>query len=174
MVTGRYVISGRRTPVGLVVTSTLIKEETDKLLKFGVVDRGWLGVKTRKPTEQEASALKMDRAKSVVVVGVKEGGPAAAAGLAVGDGIAAFNGHPIRGAFPLVWSVNSLAPDTEVTLGIMRKGVRSHLRVKLGRLPDPSPPKETSSVRATAPDKDTSCLRYVPSVALTVTVACDE
>ena len=99
MFTGRYVISGRRTPVGLVITSTLIKEETDKLQKFGVVDRGWLGVKTRKPTEEEASALKMDRAKSVVVVGLKAGGPAATAELAVGDGIAAFNGHPIRGAF---------------------------------------------------------------------------
>jgi serine protease Do len=136
--------------------------------------RGWLGVKTRKPTEEEASALGMGRANSVMIAKLVDGGPAAAAGLVVGDGIATFNGRPIRGAFSLVWSVNSLLPNSEVTLGIVRKSGRSDLRLKLGRLPDAPPSKEISSAPAAASDKDVSCLRYVPSVGLTVAVACDE
>jgi serine protease Do len=56
MFTSNYSNAGKRTGIGLAVTSNLIREVTDKLQKFGVVDRGWLGLQVRKTTDEDATA----------------------------------------------------------------------------------------------------------------------
>jgi serine protease Do len=176
MFTSNYSNGGKHTGVGLAVSSNLIREVTDKLQKFGVVDRGWLGVRVRKPTDQEAGALGMVPANSLIVDNVTDGGPAAAAGLAAGDGIATFNGQPVSDILTFSGSVTRLPSNSDVTLGIVRKSGRSDLHVKLGKLPDMPTTPATASVPppATAGDKDAACLRYVPSVGMTVAVACEE
>ncbi len=176
MFTSNYSNAGKRTGVGLAVTSNLIREVTDKLQKFGVVDRGWLGVRVRKPTDQEVSALGLVPANSLIVDNVIDGGPAAAAGLAVGDGIATFNGQPVSDILTFSGNVTRLPSNSDVTLGIVRKSGRSDLHVELGRLPDLPPPTSTASSppAAAAADKDVTCLRYVPSVGMTVAVECEE
>lgn len=105
-----------------------------------------------------------------------DGGPAATAGLAVGDGIATFNGQPVSDILTFSGNVTRLPSNSDVTLGIVRKSGRSDLHVELGRLPDLPPPTSTASSppAAAAADKDVTCLRYVPSVGMTVAVACEE
>jgi serine protease Do len=174
MFTSRYSVAGNGTGIGLAVSSNLLREVTDKLQKFGVVNRGWLGVQTRKPTDEEAHTLGMG-AGGLIVVKVLDGGPAAAAGIKAGDGIAAFNGEPIQEPYSLGLHVTSSAPNTEVTLGLFSKTGRSDLRVKLGRLPDAPPSGASTSNASVAPlDKSPTCLRYIPSVGMTVAVACEE
>ena len=90
--------------------------------------RGVLGVRWRRPTEQESSSLGLERGVGIVVEKVLEGGPSEKSGLVEGDAIVTINGHPISGA--------AIAP-----------------------------PAEKSSSK---------CSHYVPSVGLTVPVACDE
>jgi len=90
--------------------------------------RGVLGVRWRRPTEQESSSLGLERGVGIVVEKVLEGGPSEKSGLVEGDAIVTINGQPISGA--------AIAP-----------------------------PAEKSSSK---------CSRYVPSVGLTVPVACDE
>jgi len=176
MFTSNYSSAGKRTGVGLAVSSNLIREVTDKLQKFGVVDRGWLGVQVRKTTDEEASALATEKGSGLMVLKVVDGGPAASAGLAPGDAIAMVNGQVMHDIVPFASAIANLPSGTDVTLGIARKSGRSDVHVKLGRLPD------TQTVTATAPpaapgtpeDKALACLRYVPSVGMTVAVACEE
>jgi serine protease Do len=177
MFTSGYSNAGKRTGVGLAVTSNLIKEVTDQLQKFGTVDRGWLGARVRTPTDQEASALAMAAAKSLIIDSVIDGAPAAGAGLTPGDGIATFNGQPVSDALTFSSNITSLPANSDVTLGIVRKSGRSDVRVKLARLPDmPTTPSATPApVPEVSPaNKDANCLRYVPSVGMTVAITCEE
>ena len=66
--------------------------------------RAVLGVKWRKPTEQEASSLALDPGTGAIVVKVLEGGPAEKSGLAAGDGIATIDGQVIH--------IGAIAPAT--------------------------------------------------------------
>jgi len=177
MFTSNYSNAGKRTGIGLAVTSNLIREVTDKLQKFGVVDRGWLGLQVRKTTDEDATALALEKGSGLMVVKVLDGSPAAGAGLAAGDGLATFNGQPIRDPVAFAANVTSQQPNTEVTLGVVRTSGRSDLKVKLGRLPDTLTATATTPPAApgtTPEDKNATCLRYVPSVGMTVAVACEE
>ena len=176
MFTANYANAGKRTGVGLAVSSNLVREVTDKLQKFGVVDRGWLGVQVRKTSDEEATALAIEKGSGLMVLKTVDGAPAASAGLAAGDVIASVNGQAMRDIVAFAASIANLAPGADVTLGIVRKNGRSDLHVKLGRLPD----TQTATLPAPAPapgtpeDKGLACLRYVPSVGMTVAVACEE
>ena len=176
MFTANYANAGKRTGVGLAVSSNLVREVTDKLQKFGVVDRGWLGVQVRKTSDEEATALAIEKGSGLMLLKTVDGAPAASAGLAAGDVIASVNGQAMRDIVAFAASIANLAPGADVTLGIVRKNGRFDLHVKLGRLPD----TQTATLPAPAPapgtpeDKGLACLRYVPSVGMTVAVACEE
>jgi hypothetical protein len=60
--------------------------------------RGVLGVKWRKPTDQEEGSLALEHGIGVIVEKVLEGGPSEKTGLIAGDAIATINGQPISGA----------------------------------------------------------------------------
>jgi serine protease Do len=174
---------------GLAVPSDIIKGVAERLQKSGVIDRGWMGVQVRKATDQEATAATLERGTGLMLVRVIDGAPAVRSGLAPGDIIATFNGQPIRDVAWFAWAVADQASNTEVTLGIVRKNARSDVKVKLAPLPDPQlvPPSPSSSstsssssssspsaAPATPADAARNCLRFVPSVGMTVAVACDE
>jgi PDZ domain-containing protein/ricin-type beta-trefoil lectin protein len=99
-----------------------------QLWTLKVPTRGVLGVRWRKPNEQESSSLGLEHGIGIIVEKVLEGGPSEKSGLAAGDAIVTINGQPINGA--------AIGAPTE-------KG-------------------------------SSKCSRYVPSVGLTVPVACDE
>jgi hypothetical protein len=99
-----------------------------QLWTFKVPTRGVLGVRWRRPTDQESSSLGLGRGVGIIVERVLEGGPSEKSGLAAGDAIVTINGQPIKGA----------------------------------------------AIGAPAEKGSSKCSRYVPSVDLTVSVACDE
>ena len=56
---------------------------------------GWLGVLIQKVTSEIAESLGLDQARGALVADVVASGPAAAAGVKVGDVIVEFDGHPV-------------------------------------------------------------------------------
>jgi S1-C subfamily serine protease len=173
MITSNYARSGRPTGIGLAVTSNIVKEVGEKLQKFGVVERGWLGVQLRKPTSQEEAMLGLPHEGGAVIVKLLEDGPAIKSGLAAGDAIATLNGEPVRNVAWFASSITNLSPGTEVTLGTRRATGKSDAKVKLGKLsPSQAPPTPVESNKPT--DESSGCVRYVPSAGLTVSVRCDE
>jgi serine protease Do len=179
MFTSRYAVDGKRTGVGLAVSSILIRHVADKLQKFGTVDRGWLGLLTRKPTDEEARALGLGLGKGVIVR--KADGKLITAGLAPGDAIELFNGEPAGDPATLGWRITSSAPNTEVTFGVARKSGRSTVRVRLDKMPEAPPSTTSASTASPSPsplpspsDKNANCLHYIPTAGMTVTVPCEE
>jgi hypothetical protein len=148
-----------------------------------------MGVQVRMATDQEATTATLERGTGLMLVRVIDGAPAVRSGLAAGDIIATFNGQPIRDVAWFAWAIADQASNTEVTLGVVRKSGRSDVKVKLAPLPDPQPvtpstsssstsasssSSSPSSAPATPADAARNCLRFVPSVGMTVAVACDE
>lgn len=173
MITGNYARSGRRTGIGLAVTSNIVKEVGERLQKFGTVERGWLGVQLRKPTTQEEAMLGLPHEGGVVIVKLLDDGPAIKSGLSIGDAIATLNGEPVRDVRSFAASITNLSPGTEVTLGTRRATGKSDVKVKLGKL-SPSQPPPTPVESNKPADESSGCVRYVPSAGLTVSVRCDE
>jgi serine protease Do len=173
MFTSTYSNAGKRTGIGLAITSNVIKDVVEKLQKSGAIDRGWLGVQVRKTTDEEASAAAIEKGSGLMVLKAVDGGPAAGAGLGPGDVIASVNGQPMRDVVPFAWAIANQPSGADVTLNVVRKTGRSDLHVKLGHMPDTAATTSTTSSPAPGEDKAT-CLRYVPSVGLTVAVACEE
>jgi hypothetical protein len=71
-------------------------KKSQQLWTLKAPTRAVLGVKWRKPTEQEVSSLALEPGTGAIVVKVLEGGPAEKSGLAAGDAITTIDGQVIR------------------------------------------------------------------------------
>ena len=115
--------------IGFAIPINMVKEVISQLKDRGRVVRSWLGVAVRDPTST-------DPPEGVVVTEVAAGGPAAAAGVRVGDVITGFEGHDIRTPARLRWYVSTAGVGRSVEVKVRRgKGPEQAVRVSLGEVP---------------------------------------
>src|SRR5262249_6345631 len=100
--------------------------------------RGWLGVRIQEVTDDIAEGVGLKETKGALVAGVTEKGPAAEAGILVGDVILEFDGQPVNAMHELPRMVADEHIGKEVQIKILRKGKEQTVTVKLGRLEDAS------------------------------------
>lgn len=118
--------------IGFAIPINMAKAVVAQLREHGKVVRSWLGVAVR---EAQAGAGRAE-ARGVVVTEVSEGGPAARAGLEIGDVITGFEGRAVRTPSRLRWYVSTAGVGRSVEVRIRRKGGPERaLRVSLGELP---------------------------------------
>ncbi len=115
--------------IGFAIPINMVKEVISQLRERGKVVRSWLGVAVR-------DAAPADPAAGVVVTEVAAGGPAAGAGVKVGDVITGFEGHDIRTPARLRWYVSTAGVGRSVEVRLRRgKGPEQALRVSLAEIP---------------------------------------
>jgi serine protease Do len=115
--------------IGFAIPINMAKEIIGHLRQSGRVVRSWLGVAVREPSPPDAPA-------GVVVTEVAEGGPAATAGLKVGDVITGFEGHSIRTPARLRWYVSTAGVGRSVEVRLRRgAGPEQAVRVSLAEVP---------------------------------------
>jgi serine protease Do len=117
--------------IGFAVPINMAKEIVGQLRDKGRVVRSWLGVAVREPTGEAPR-------DGVVVTEVAAGGPAAAAGVKVGDVITNFQGHEIRSPSRLRWYVSTAGVGRQVEIRTRRgQGPERAFRVALAEVPAP-------------------------------------
>jgi serine protease Do len=101
----------------------------------GYVSRGWLGVLIQDVTRELAESFGMKRPAGALVAKVLKDGPAAKAGIEVGDVIIEFGGQRIDSSsdLPPVVGRSAVGADTGVT--VIRNGKRQSLTVRVEELP---------------------------------------
>jgi serine protease Do len=117
--------------IGFAIPINMAKEIVGQLRDNGRVVRSWLGVSVREAPQADGGPR-----EGVVVTDVSAGGPAAAAGLKVGDVITGFQGREIRTPARLRWYVSTAGVGRQVELRLRRGSEPERsLKVSLGEVP---------------------------------------
>jgi serine protease Do len=120
--------------LGFAIPIDLAKSVYQQLRAHGKVHRGWLGISFQKMTPDLAE--RFGTSEGVVVNQVFSDGPAAAAGLKVGDVITAVNGKKVVDGRELAQAVAEGGPEQVVRLDVLRN--REPLSVEVTTAERPS------------------------------------
>lgn len=135
-------LSGGYNGISFAVPIQEVIRVADQLKKTGHVTRGRLGVQISEVTRDVASALGLDKARGAEVAMVEPAGPAAKAGIRVGDIILKFNGQPIETTRDLPRLVGAAKVGSRATVTLWRRGQQMDVPVTIVELEDEKAPGE--------------------------------
>ena len=128
--------SGGYQGIGFAIPSNLARDIMDRLLKDGVVTRGWLGVGIQSVDARMSRANPDLPEKGVILTMVGPDSPAEQGGLRVGDVITEVNGEATDDVHMLRQRIAMAGADEKVRLQVHRSGRTSVMNVRLGAKPD--------------------------------------
>ena len=112
--------SGGNVGLGFAIPSALATDVMKQLIAHGEVKRGNLGIETQALDAEIAALLDTDAKRGAVVVRVRDGSPAAQAGIEPGDIVTALDGRAIVGPRELANAEALLPVGTRVKLSLVR------------------------------------------------------
>lgn len=121
--------SGGSLGIGFAIPAKICQQILNSILKDGRVIRGWMGISLVPPTQED---VLQPRQPGVVVADVLKRGPAAEAGIKVGDRIVKVNNQDITSTSHLINYVALQAPNTEIQVEVVRGDQKVNLTVKVG------------------------------------------
>ena len=120
---------------GVVIPSAIAWDAAKQLLEHGHRKRGYIGIAGQPVRLADAQRSADEREHALLVVGVSPDGPAAKAGVLVGDIILAVDGHPIQSPEDLLDLLASDRVGTAATLQLLRGGTPTEVAVTIGERP---------------------------------------
>ncbi len=114
--------SGGFIGIGFAIPINTAKFVAEQIIEKGKVERGFLGVTIQEVTPDIAEVYKLKEPMGALVSDVKEGYPAAKAGIKAGDIIVKFNGKEIKSVDDLRLMVAMTPPGTKVKVEVVREG----------------------------------------------------
>ncbi|RIA47774.1 Do family serine endopeptidase [Dichotomicrobium thermohalophilum] len=126
--------TGGSIGIGFALPANTAQRVIAQLREYGETRRGWIGVRIQDLNEEIAASLGMDEAKGALVAAVTPDGPAAEAGIEVGDVIVRFNDKPVNTVRQLPRVVAETPIGAEVPVVVNRRGERVTLKLTVGRL----------------------------------------
>ncbi|HEU4881183.1 MAG TPA: trypsin-like peptidase domain-containing protein [Longimicrobium sp.] len=115
---------------GFAVPINLARRVAEDLMRDGRVHRPMIGVEIRDATSADAEVFRLPSPDGAVVA-AEPRGPAAGAGLRLGDVIVAVDGQAVRSSGDLMEMVMRKHPGDRVALDIIRYGDRSRVELRL-------------------------------------------
>jgi serine protease Do len=123
--------SGRNEGYGFAIPVNLAKKILEDFKQYGVVKRGYIGVKFVALDADQAEKLKVNDINGLYVSDVVQGGAAEAAGIKSGDIIKKVNGVEVFDSPDLQEKIGRMRPGDKVALTILRDGSTKNLNVTL-------------------------------------------
>jgi serine protease Do len=127
--------SGGNQGIGFAVPINMARNDMDQIIAHGKVEHGYLGLLPQDVTPALAKAFHVQDTNGALVGGVTPDSPASRANLQRGDIIVAVNGAPVSDANALRMKIGMMAPNSAVTLKVMRNGAMQNINVTLGEYP---------------------------------------
>lgn len=123
--------TGSYSGYGFAIPSNIVAKVIDDLKKYGVAQRGYLGVVIREVNSDLAKEKKIAVSQGVYVDSLAENSSAGAAGIQKGDVIIKIDGQPVDASSDVLEAVGSHRPGDKVNLTVWRKGVEKDFTVVL-------------------------------------------
>lgn len=116
--------TGSYSGYGFAVPSNIVNKVVEDLIKFGVVQRGWLGVSVGSVTSTLAKEQSLEVDEGAYVSGFAESGKSAAkeAGIKEGDVIVKIDETKITSSTELIEHVGRHRPGDKLMITVNRKG----------------------------------------------------
>lgn len=115
--------TGSYNGYGFAVPSNIVSKVVDDLIKFGAVQRGWLGVNIGSVTSELVKEKSLEVNEGAYVGGFSPRGSSAKdAGIKEGDVITKINETAIRSSSALIETVGSHRPGDKLNITVNRKG----------------------------------------------------
>lgn len=143
--------TGGSVGIGFAVPASTVQPVVRQLIEFGETRRGYIGVRIQDVPEEMVKRLGLTGVQGALIAGVVENGPAAQAGLQIGDVLVSFDGRPVTTSRALQRIVADVAMDREVEAVIWRDGKQVTVTIKVGRLEDSDTAAAGSEPDAEAP-----------------------
>jgi serine protease Do len=103
----------------------------ESLIKFGKVQRGYLGIQMQELDERMAREFKAPNRDGILVTEVLPDGGAEKAGVKTGDVVVEMNGQPVGAIADFRNAIANLTPGSSVDLKLYRNGEARVLKVTL-------------------------------------------
>jgi serine protease Do len=126
--------SGGSEGIGFTIPSRMALYVVNALMEGGKVERGWLGVSIHNLTPELAREAHVTTLAGALVAEVVKGGPAEKAGLKKNDVVIAYGDRHITDAGALRNDVAQTPAGREVTLTVLRGGLKEQVTVAIGSL----------------------------------------
>jgi serine protease Do len=156
--------------VGLAIASNLAKDVMDKLLKDGVVHRGYLGIQMKELANRElAKRLGVEAEGGILVSQAFQKAPAAKGGLKDGDILMSLDGKTIRNGRQLQNTVASLPLGKPIEVKVIRDGKPKMLKVTIEEQPADYGNERVQLPKVPKPDKSAIALDNIGAMVMDVT-----
>lgn len=132
--TAIYSENGASLGIGFAIPAHEAWAIAHALMEQGYVTRGWLGIE---PQDIWPLAQAATESEGVVVARVLKGGPAAVAGLEVGDVIVRLGDAPVKNTADLLRQVAQVPPDTRINMTVVRGNKPRTIAVTIQARPRP-------------------------------------
>ena len=123
--------------LGVVIPARIAWQAAQLLLEHGQLERGYLGIAGQPAHLSDAQRKTEDRADALLVVGVTDESPAAAAGVLVGDFLLNFDGQTIGSPEDLLDLLAGDRVGRSMALRILRGTEIVNATVTVGKRPKP-------------------------------------
>jgi len=128
---------GGNEGISFAIPSNIVRVVADQLRNTGRVTRGVIGVNAQTIDAWMARAMRLPVDRGVILGDVYPQGPAARAGLQVGDIILDIDGKPMENARQFTVNVYLRQPGEEIVLGVVRGGKPRQVTVGVVARPEP-------------------------------------
>ena len=133
--TAIYSKTGGSLGIGFAIPAAAVQLVMDQIVEFGFVKRGWLGIEPQDMTAELARAFGLTKASGVIIAGILRDGPAAKAGLKVGDIVQTIDQQRVDDTAKMMARIAAKAPGEKMTLGVYRSGKTIELQATAGMRP---------------------------------------
>jgi Do/DeqQ family serine protease len=145
--TAIYSQSGGNIGIGFAIPMNMAHQVMEQLVKFGEVNRGFLGAEMQDLDPDLAAAFGIKGHQGAILVNILADSPAAKAGLKPGDVVTEMNGKRVRNATDLHNQIGLLRVGDDLTLKVLRDGKALSVRTQIAKRQDPGGPAASGNPR---------------------------
>ena len=159
-----YSRTGSSSGIGFAIPAAMVRRVVETAVGGGrTVARPWIGARLQNLTGEIARSLGLDRPAGVLLASVYPGGPAARAGLKVGDVIVAADGTPVQDEGTLNFRVATHKPGERLILTV-RSG-KTERAVELRLESPPGGPADQRTLTGAQPLQGAAVATLSPAFA---------
>lgn len=123
--------TGAYSGYGFAVPSNIVSKVVEDIVKYGVVQRGWLGVTIGSVNSQLAKEYNLEVSEGAYISGFASNSSAKDAGIKEGDVVVKIDETPIRTSAGLIEYIGRHRPGDKVNMLVNRKGKELVIPVEL-------------------------------------------